>query len=102
MAAHDNDCAWKRFRRISEPIPASLVVIPERRKRTECQHRLPQARTFDVVRKKEVIKMLKKLCALALCFFTLAACETVEGFGRDVQSGGEVIEGTANDVADDI
>lgn len=46
--------------------------------------------------------MLKKLCALALCFFTLAACETVEGFGRDVQSGGEVIEGTANDVADDI
>lgn len=28
----------------------------------------------------------------------LAACNTVEGFGQDVQSGGAAIENTADDV----
>ncbi|WP_207458041.1 entericidin A/B family lipoprotein [Azospirillum sp. SYSU D00513] len=29
---------------------------------------------------------------------SLAACNTFEGVGQDVQSGGRAIEGTANDV----
>lgn len=33
-----------------------------------------------------------------LSLFTLAACETVEGFGEDVQNGGEAISDASNDV----
>jgi entericidin B len=33
---------------------------------------------------------------LLLASLTLAACNTMRGVGEDVQSGGEVIEGTAN------
>jgi entericidin B len=36
--------------------------------------------------------------ALALSVLALSACQTVEGFGRDVQSGGEAVEDTARDV----
>jgi entericidin B len=32
----------------------------------------------------------------------LAACNTVEGFGRDVKGGGEAITGTAKDVQDQL
>lgn len=32
----------------------------------------------------------------------LAACNTVEGFGRDVQTGGQAITGTAQDVQEQI
>lgn len=31
-------------------------------------------------------------CCLALGLLALAACETVEGMGRDVQTAGQVIE----------
>lgn len=36
--------------------------------------------------------------ALLLAVLGLSACNTVEGFGEDVQSGGEAIEDTAEDV----
>jgi predicted small secreted protein len=36
---------------------------------------------------------------LLLSLFVLAACETVEGFGRDVQSGGEAIEEASEDAS---
>jgi len=32
----------------------------------------------------------------------LAACETVGGMGRDVESAGEALQGTAQDVQDEI
>ncbi|WP_290559659.1 entericidin A/B family lipoprotein [Aestuariivita sp.] len=32
----------------------------------------------------------------------LAACETVEGFGQDVQSGGQAISDAANEIQDDL
>ena len=35
---------------------------------------------------------------LLLTSFGLAACNTAEGFGEDVQSGGEAIEESAEDV----
>ncbi|WP_082802288.1 entericidin A/B family lipoprotein [Falsihalocynthiibacter arcticus] len=31
-----------------------------------------------------------------LCVLTLAACETVEGVGQDVENAGEVIQDEAN------
>lgn len=33
---------------------------------------------------------------------SLAACETVEGFGEDVSAGGRAIQDTSNDVQDDL
>lgn len=39
---------------------------------------------------------------LALAAVLLAACNTVEGVGRDVKAGGEAIEDTAQDVRDDV
>lgn len=35
--------------------------------------------------------------ALLVALFGLAACETVEGFGKDVQAGGQAIEETAEE-----
>jgi predicted small secreted protein len=35
-------------------------------------------------------------------FLGLAACETVEGLGQDVQSGGAAISDAANDVQRDL
>jgi len=37
------------------------------------------------------------VCAGLLSPLALAACNTTEGFGRDVQSTGEAIEDTAED-----
>ncbi|MGR3513522.1 MAG: entericidin A/B family lipoprotein [Paracoccaceae bacterium] len=45
--------------------------------------------------------MLNKV-ALGLSLMFLAACQTAEGFGRDVQTGGQVIEDAANEVEDEI
>ncbi len=38
------------------------------------------------------------LTMLLLASIGLAACNTAEGFGEDVQSGGKAIEDSANDV----
>ena len=40
--------------------------------------------------------MIRSLALLAL--FAVAACETVEGAGRDIQTAGEVITDEAQDV----
>lgn len=38
----------------------------------------------------------------AVAAILLAACNTVEGVGRDVQAGGEAIETTADEVQNDL
>ncbi|MAN65266.1 entericidin A/B family lipoprotein [Hyphomonas sp.] len=46
---------------------------------------------------------MKKLMAAALALSMLplvSACNTVEGVGRDVQAGGEIVSETARDVKD--
>jgi entericidin B len=43
----------------------------------------------------KMLKTLFVLSALVLFVGGLAACETMEGAGRDVQSGGEAIEDAA-------
>jgi len=40
---------------------------------------------------------MRKFIALAITGLVLTACNTVEGVGRDVQSAGETVAGTAND-----
>ena len=48
---------------------------------------------------------MKKFIAytsFALATLALTACNTVEGAGKDVEAGGEVIQDTAKDVKDDI
>lgn len=35
-------------------------------------------------------------------FLALAGCETVQGFGRDVQTGGEAITDTSQEVQSDM
>lgn len=44
---------------------------------------------------------IRYLC-LAVAILGLAACQTVEGFGEDVEAGGRVIQDTSDDVQDDI
>ena len=41
---------------------------------------------------------MKQLMILVAAALSLAACETIEGFGRDVQAGGEAIAETSNEV----
>ena len=36
---------------------------------------------------------MKKLFALAAAVLVLAGCNTVSGFGKDVQKAGQVVEG---------
>ncbi|MEP0314911.1 MAG: entericidin A/B family lipoprotein [Hyphomonas sp.] len=46
---------------------------------------------------------MKKLMAAVLALSMLplvSACNTVEGVGRDVQAGGEIVSETARDVKD--
>ncbi len=47
---------------------------------------------------------MKKITAvLSVCLFAgLAACNTVEGAGRDVQSGGEALSNTARSAERDL
>ncbi|MDY7537503.1 entericidin A/B family lipoprotein [Undibacterium sp. RTI2.1] len=35
---------------------------------------------------------MKKLFTLAICVVVLAACNTVQGIGKDVKKAGEVVE----------
>ena len=41
--------------------------------------------------------LAKSLTGLAALLFFLSACETTEGFGRDVEDVGEAIEDAADD-----
>lgn len=45
--------------------------------------------------------MIRLLSAAAL-LASIAACNTVEGVGRDVSAGGQVITGTAQEVSREI
>jgi predicted small secreted protein len=36
--------------------------------------------------------------AILVGAFALSACETMQGFGRDVQTGGEAVEDSSEDV----
>ena len=38
---------------------------------------------------------MKKLSALIICFIVVAACNTMEGVGKDLKKGGEAIEKAA-------
>ncbi|MGM0584916.1 MAG: entericidin A/B family lipoprotein [Pseudomonadota bacterium] len=44
---------------------------------------------------------LLKLAAVAI-LLAVAGCNTISGFGEDVQSGGRAVEDTADDVQDDM
>lgn len=39
-----------------------------------------------------------RISAFLLLLSLLAACETVEGFGRDVETGGEILQEQVEDV----
>jgi entericidin B len=45
-----------------------------------------------------MIRILTALCLIS----ALAACETMEGLGRDVQAGGEAIQQSAEEVQDEL
>ena len=38
---------------------------------------------------------MKKMFALIACVLAVAACNTMEGFGKDIKKGGEAIEKAA-------
>ena len=38
---------------------------------------------------------MKKIIALVACVLAVAACNTVEGVGKDIKKGGEAIEKAA-------
>jgi len=66
---------------------------------------LPNARFRHIVRATYIhgSDQMKKLMAAALALSMLplvSACNTVEGVGRDVQAGGEIVSETARDVKD--
>ncbi|WP_084438385.1 entericidin A/B family lipoprotein [Niveispirillum irakense] len=35
------------------------------------------------------------IISLILCLFTLSACNTIQGMGRDIEKAGEAIQGSA-------
>ncbi len=45
---------------------------------------------------------MKTAYMLLAALVLTSACQTVEGFGQDVESGGQVIQDTSNDVQDDL
>ncbi|MES2103768.1 MAG: entericidin A/B family lipoprotein [Pseudomonadota bacterium] len=38
---------------------------------------------------------MKKLLILGICMVVLSACNTMQGFGKDVKKAGEAVEGAA-------
>ena len=44
--------------------------------------------------------LMKKLVGLLLMSMLLAGCNTIEGVGKDIKKGGEVIEKTAEKTAE--
>ncbi|MGR3454369.1 entericidin A/B family lipoprotein [Pseudooceanicola sp.] len=41
---------------------------------------------------------MTRLLILAAALFALAACETIEGAGRDIQNAGQTVETTAEEL----
>lgn len=50
-------------------------------------------------RRQTVLKAVLAAATLAATAPALSACNTAEGFGRDVEAAGDTIEDTAEDVA---
>ncbi|KCZ52236.1 entericidin A/B family lipoprotein [Hyphomonas pacifica] len=48
------------------------------------------------------MKNTLKVASLGALAIFLTACNTVEGVGKDVEAGGEVIQDTSNEVEEDI
>ncbi len=48
------------------------------------------------------MKKSLSLPVLAMTAMLIAACNTVEGVGRDVQAGGEAVEDVARDTREEI
>jgi predicted small secreted protein len=46
--------------------------------------------------------MMKKLITLICSMMLLVGCNTIEGMGRDIKKGGEVIEKTAEKTAEKL
>lgn len=46
--------------------------------------------------------MTRSAMLALLALFALSACNTMEGLGQDVSSGGDALTGTANDVQNDM
>ena len=46
--------------------------------------------------------MLKRILGLILLGFTLAGCNTMAGLGRDVERGGEKIQGQARETQSEM
>lgn len=45
---------------------------------------------------------MPRRAALIVALLALAACETVQGFGRDVESGGEALQQSAEEAQADL
>jgi entericidin B len=43
-----------------------------------------------------------RIALISLALLTLAACETVEGAGKDLQSAGQVVQQEANQAQEDM
>jgi predicted small secreted protein len=48
------------------------------------------------------MKKAQITAAALLALSVLTACNTIEGIGKDVKAGGEVVEETAKDVKEEI
>jgi entericidin B len=45
---------------------------------------------------------MTRIALISLALLTLAACETVEGAGRDLQTAGQVVQQEANQAQEDM
>jgi entericidin B len=66
---------------------------------------LPQqgvSHLFAIEQGNKTMKTQITVPTLLLAAFVLAACNTVEGVGRDVQAGGQAVEDVASDTKDEI
>jgi len=45
---------------------------------------------------------MTRVSSIVAMMLALAACETIEGFGEDVETGGEIIQDSAGDVQSDL
>ena len=65
----------------------------------ECRSHRPARRSRSDATSPEEISMKRSVAALLLiALSTLAACNTVQGIGKDVERGGEKVQDTARDV----
>jgi predicted small secreted protein len=49
------------------------------------------------MRKENIMKKIVSVISLLVIVLGLAACNTMKGFGQDVERGGEKVQGAASD-----